>query len=125
MGILFLYSQQLTSIIRMNKLILISFCVLTIAALNHATPINIEIADVNGDGLIDRNEFKWAFPDVDLYEEFGKLDTNNDGFIDESDVQNVEQGRGEFFKKITDGVQKFFAKIKDKFGKIKRKFGFF
>ena len=37
--------------------------------------------DVNGDGMIDRNEFHWTFPELDLYEEFGKIDVNNDGFI--------------------------------------------
>lgn len=40
-----------------------------------------EDVDRNGDGQIDRNEFYWTFPELDLYEEFGKLDINNDGFI--------------------------------------------
>ena len=100
----------------MNKLVVI--CVLTVAALTHATPINNEIDDVNGDGRIDRNEFRWAFPHVDLYAEFGKLDANNDGFIDESDIQNIEQGRGEFFDNIKKGVKNFFGNIKKTFKNI-------
>ena len=46
-------------------------------------------ADLDKSGSIDRNEFYWANPDADLYVEFGKLDANNDGFIDLS-VENVE-----------------------------------
>merc|ERR1712242_51970 len=64
-----------------------------------------EIADVNGDGAIDRNEFNWAFPNVDLYEEFGKLDTNNDGFIDEI------EGRGILLNKLIKGAKKLFNKF--------------
>merc|ERR1712242_55429 len=64
-----------------------------------------EIADVNGDGAIDRNEFNWAYPNVDLYEEFGKLDTNNDGFIDET------EGRGILLNKLIKGAKKLFNKI--------------
>merc|ERR1712242_623745 len=67
--------------------------------------VRSEIADVNGDGAIDRNEFNWAFPNVDLYEEFGKLDTNNDGFIDET------EGRGILFNKLIKGAKKLFNKI--------------
>merc|ERR1712242_319370 len=67
--------------------------------------LNTEIADVNGDGAIDRNEFNWAFPNVDLYEEFGKLDTNNDGFIDEI------EGRGILLNKLIKGAKKLFNKI--------------
>merc|ERR1712242_144944 len=67
--------------------------------------VGSEIADVNGDGAIDRNEFNWAFPNVDLYEEFGKLDTNNDGFIDET------EGRGILFNKLIKGAKKLFNKF--------------
>merc|ERR1712242_415771 len=67
--------------------------------------LNSEIADVNGDGAIDRNEFNWAFPNVDLYEEFGKLDTNNDGFIDEI------EGRGILLNKLIKGAKKLFNKF--------------
>ena len=45
------------------------------------TLVNTEGVDVNADGLIDRNEFGWVFPEVDLYEGFGYFDANNDGFI--------------------------------------------
>ena len=48
--------------------------------------------DVIRDGLIDRSEFHWANPDLNLYEEFAKLDLDNDGFIDEDDnVADVTQ----------------------------------
>merc|ERR1711876_104757 len=67
--------------------------------------LNSEVADVNGDGAIDRNEFNWAFPNVDLYEEFGKLDTNNDGFIDQT------EGRGKLFNKLIKGAKKLFNKF--------------
>ena len=40
-----------------------------------------ETYDVDKNGLIDRNEFLWAFPAEDLYTEFGRLDLNADGFI--------------------------------------------
>merc|ERR1711884_144316 len=72
---------------------------------SEVTDLRNEIADVNGDGAIDRNEFNWAFPNVDLYEEFGKLDTNNDGFIDET------EGRGKLFKKLIGGAKKLFNKL--------------
>ena len=52
-------------------------------------------ADLDKSGSIDRNEFYWANPDADLYAEFGKLDANNDGFIDLSVEidEEVELGR--------------------------------
>ena len=44
---------------------------------------------------MDRNEFYWTFPELDLYEEFGKLDTDNSGFIEleEVDRATLERGR--------------------------------
>merc|ERR1711876_173862 len=79
-------SKQLTII--MNKLVSIIF-MFTIAAMTvSGQPYGI---DVNNDGRIDRAEFHWANPDLDLYEEFGKLDLNKDGFIDQSEQQtNLE-----------------------------------
>ena len=44
--------------------------------------------DVNEDGMVDRNEFYWTFPELDLYEQFGKLDVNNDGFITIDELEN-------------------------------------
>merc|ERR1711878_267555 len=47
--------------------------------------------DVNNDGRIDRAEFHWANPDLDLYEEFGKLDLDKDGFIDQAEQQTNQE----------------------------------
>lgn len=47
-----------------------------------------EDIDRNEDGKIDRNEFHWTFPELDLYEEFGKLDTDNSGFIEQHEVED-------------------------------------
>ena len=43
--------------------------------------------DINRDGRIDRSEYHWANPTHDLYTEFGKLDFNNDGFIDAAEQE--------------------------------------
>merc|ERR1712045_723599 len=83
MGISFyLTARQHTS--TMNKLTT-TILMLTIAAMT-ASGHQYGI-DVNQDGRIDRLEYHWAFPDQDLYEEFGKLDHNNDGFIDAAEEE--------------------------------------
>ena len=43
--------------------------------------------DINQDGMIDRNEFHWAFPDSDLYHEFAKVDTDNSGLITVEEIE--------------------------------------
>ena len=43
--------------------------------------------DINRDGRIDRSEYHWANPTHDLYTDFGKLDFNNDGFIDAAEQE--------------------------------------
>ena len=99
----------------MNKHILISFFIFAVTSFHQAESRFDQIADVNKDGRIDRNEFNWAYPDANLYEAFGRFDANNDGFIDQSDVQNVRrarQGRGKIFKKLVKkvfGAKKLFG----------------
>ena len=45
------------------------------------------LLDVNKDGVYDRNEFHWAFPNADLYQEFDRLDANKDGLISSEEVE--------------------------------------
>merc|ERR1712242_175023 len=45
------------------------------------------LVDVNKDGVYDRNEFHWAFPNADLYQEFDRVDANKDGLITGEEVE--------------------------------------
>jgi Ca2+-binding EF-hand superfamily protein len=51
--------------------------------------LNLIIITRNGDGVIDRNEFYWTFPELDLYEEFGRFDVDNSGFIELDEVERA------------------------------------
>merc|ERR1712242_207818 len=45
------------------------------------------LVDVNEDGVYDRNEFHWAFPNADLYQEFDRVDANKDGLITSEEAE--------------------------------------
>merc|ERR1712242_39173 len=45
------------------------------------------LVDVNKDGVYDRNEFHWAFPNADLYQEFDRVDANKDGLITSEEAE--------------------------------------
>merc|ERR1712242_72464 len=45
------------------------------------------LVDVNKDGVYDRNEFHWAFPNADLYQEFDRVDANKDGLITSEEIE--------------------------------------
>ena len=51
------------------------------------------LVDVNKDGVYDRNEFHWAFPNADLYQEFDRVDANRDGLITNEEADLAAIGR--------------------------------
>ena len=63
----------------MNKLIS-SMLFFSLAVSSHSY-------DVNNDDRIDRLEYHWANPTHDLYTDFGRLDFNNDGYIDAAEQE--------------------------------------
>ena len=72
----------------MNKM-MTTMLMFTLAAMTAVSGSSSQLGfDVNNDGRIDRAEFHWANPDVvDLHQAFGKLDLNNDGFINQEEAK--------------------------------------
>lgn len=48
----------------------------------------IWLADMNNDGLVDEEELRAGFPEIDP-EWFKQTDTNNDGVLDEAEIENA------------------------------------
>ena len=68
--------------------VVVSSLVVLLSVYLEASPL---IIDINQDGVYDRNEFHWAFPDADLYQEFARADTDKDGLItgEEADLASI------------------------------------
>ena len=87
--------------------------VIVISCLVVLLPVCLKAAlvDVNQDGVYDRNEFNWAFPNADLYEEFGRIDTNNDGLItgEEADIAAIDRHFNESKSDLSEDFDKVDA----------------
>ena len=70
------------------------------------------LLDVNKDGVYDRNEFHWAFPNADLYQEFDRLDANKDGLITSEEVELGRTATGEAVEsRIRGNIGKIFTSL--------------